>query len=108
MLYPPNEVLDFLKECVAQAVININEKIPRIKSGTTPIKVLHALAEEQKEKREKYKKKKMDERRETQKKGGTFKEKVRKGFNKIIKHFSDEKVFAIGELLNHRFQFLKT
>ncbi|MEA2013452.1 MAG: hypothetical protein U9O87_10325 [Verrucomicrobiota bacterium] len=89
-------------------MVIINEKIPRLKSGTTPINVLKGIEEEQTKKKEVYKQSKIQQRRNNkQKTGGTFKEKIRKAFCKISKQLSDERLFAIGELLNHRVQFLK-
>ena len=102
------EVLTFLKECVKKAVVTINEEIPRLKFGTTPINVLKGKKEQQAKKKEDYKQLKIQQRKEnTQQKGGTFKEKIRKVFSKIAKQISNEKLFAVGELLNHRVQFLR-
>ena len=102
------QVLKFLRECVKDAVKAINEKIPRLKFGTTPINILNGKQKIKAEERFVYKKLKIEERqRQKQKTGGTFKEKIQKAFSKITKQFSDEKLFAIGELLNHRVQFLK-
>lgn len=102
------KVLTFLKGCVEEAVITINEKIPRLKSGTTPINVLKGKEDVQTKKKEVYKQSKIQQRRNNkQKTGGTFKEKIRKAFCKISKQLSNEKLFAIGELLNHRVHFLR-
>ena len=100
------DILIFLKDCIKDAVVTINEKIPRPNSGTTPINVLQGMEKEQKEKKEIYKNIKKQQRRENINKGGTFKQKIRKGFSEIVKTISDEKIFAIGELLNNRVGFL--
>ena len=55
---------DFLKFCCSEAKKMINEKIPRVKFGTTPMAVLKNEVAERKRQRDLFAKKKAEERKQ--------------------------------------------
>jgi transposase InsO family protein len=105
--YNKTDILNVVAKATEKAVDKINNIIPRPKHGTTPKNILNGTSNEKKEENKKNKKEWEDKRTITNKKGGTFIAKIKKGFNRIVKDISNEKLYAIGELLNYRLKFIK-
>ncbi len=105
--YNKTDILNIVAKATEKAVDKINNIIPRPKHNTTPINILNGKSKEKIAKNKKNKIEWEEKRKNTIKKGGTFIAKIKKGFNKIVKDISDEKLYAIGELLNYRLKFIK-
>ena len=105
--YNKADILNIVAKATEKAVDKINNIIPRPKHNTTPINILNGKSKEKIAKNKNNKIEWEDKRKNTIKKGGTFVAKIKKGFNKIVKDISDEKLYAIGELLNYRLKFIK-
>ena len=107
------KILDFLKSCCLKARKMINEKIPRVKFGTTPMAVLKNEVAGRKKQRDLFAKEKAEERKqrmqkikqgEIRSKHKTLEDKVKAVWGKISKTMTIEKLFAFTELLNKRYQ----
>ncbi len=102
-----NEILKFAKVALKEALKTINEKIARQKFKTTPINVLTGNEIKKEIENNNYKKMKIQKRNTNKPNGGgSFIEKIKKGFNQKVKKMSIEKLFVIGELINGRKEFL--
>lgn len=101
------EILELAKEALIESLDTINEKIARPNSMTTPINVLNGNKVEKVKKNTIYKNMKIEKRKTNiPNGGGSFIEKIKKGFRKKVKSMSIDKLFAIGELINGRKDFL--
>jgi transposase InsO family protein len=105
----------FLQTCCQHAQRIINEEIVRKKFKTTPLKVAQDQVQEEQQKMNAFKVKKIIERKRRMKefkkkrsrKSKTLEDKVRSQWKKIVRDLSFEKLFAFNELINSRYQIIQ-
>lgn len=109
------EIFSLLQKCCSAALNLINNKLPRTKFGMTPAEVIAGCIDSITLKRFGYIKEKQIERKErlnTLKETPlravkTIEQRVSTLWNKVVKSFDDDTLFAVRELLHGRYNAIK-
>lgn len=109
------KVFELLRTCCAGAFNLINDKLPRVKFGVTPSEVIKNNIDKVVKNRRNFICKKQAERKELRVKQKatavtsrkTIEQRVSSMWNKIVKTFDDDTLFAVRELLHGRYNAIK-